>query len=164
MLRSDLFGFVGMNADAGVNPVVIFGVRKGGIEFFGAGSGADGQQGGDAGMRERAEHGFAVVRELREIDVGVGVDEFHFLRLVQLSLFQARADFHVFQETGENGAAFGADRSRDDHSVRFDAAKFARSEIGDHGYFAADQFFRLVVLRDAGADLADFRADVHGEL
>src|SRR6266446_3898173 len=51
-------------------------------------------------------------------------------------LLQSGADFDVFVgETGENGAAFGA-----------------------------NQFFRFVELRDAGADLANLGADVHGEL
>ena len=84
--------------------------------------------------------------------------------MTERHLFQACADFHVFGKAGEDGAAFGADGGGDDHAVGFDAAKFARSEIDDDGDFAADQFFRFVELRDAGADLADFRADVHGEL
>src|SRR5467141_2824658 len=80
-------------------------------------------------------------------------------------LLQSGADLDVFVgETGEDGAAFGADGGGDDHPVGFDAAEFARREIDDDGDFAADQFFRLVVLRDAGANLANLRADAHGEL
>src|SRR5467141_1473309 len=80
-------------------------------------------------------------------------------------LLQAGADFDVFVgEAGEDGAAFGADGSGDDHAVGFDAAEFARGEIDDHGDFAANQFFRLIVLRDAGANLANLRADVHSQL
>src|SRR5580698_3166365 len=79
-------------------------------------------------------------------------------------LFQAGADFDVFGEAGEDGAAFGADAGGDDHAVGFDAAEFARGEVGDDDDFAVDQFFWLVELRDAGADLADFGADVDGEL
>ena len=37
-------------------------------------------------------------------------------------LLQAGADFDVFGETGEDGAAFGADAGGDDHAVGFDAA------------------------------------------
>src|SRR6266699_6766478 len=81
-----------------------------------------------------------------------------------MDLLQARTDFDVFVEAGEYRAAFGADGSGDDHAVGFDAAKFARRQIRDHGDLAADQFFRLVVLRDAGANLANFRADVHSQL
>ena len=44
----DFFGFVRMNADGGVNPVVLFGEREGGVEFFRAGAGADGEERGDA--------------------------------------------------------------------------------------------------------------------
>src|SRR5690348_6483210 len=79
-------------------------------------------------------------------------------------LLQARADFDVFVgETREHGAAIRADGSRDDHAVGLDAAKFARREIDDHGDFAADQFLRLVVLRDARADLANLGPDIHCE-
>src|SRR5580704_7979758 len=79
-------------------------------------------------------------------------------------LFQAGADFDVFGEGGEDGAAFGADAGGDDHAVGFDAAEFARGEVGDDDDFAVDQFFGLVELCDAGADLADLGADVYGEL
>src|SRR6266699_1329955 len=81
-----------------------------------------------------------------------------------MDLLQARTNFDVFVKAGEDGAAFGADGSGDDHAVGFDAAKFARRQIRDHGDLAPDQFFRLVVLRDAGANLANFRADVHSQL
>src|SRR5262249_5429713 len=78
---------------------------------------------------------------------------------------EAGADFDVFVgEAGQYGAAVGADRSGDDHAVGFDAAEFAGREVDHHGDFAADEFFRLVELGDASADLADFGADVDGEL
>jgi hypothetical protein len=67
-------------------------------------------------------------------------------------------------KTGKNWTAFGADRGSDDHAIRFDAAKFTRCEIGDDGDFAADERFRLVILRNTGANLANFRSDVHGKL
>src|SRR5882724_904489 len=80
-------------------------------------------------------------------------------------LLQSGADFDVFVgEAGEDGAAFGADGSGDDHAVGFDAAKFARREVDDDGDFAADQFLRLVELGDTGANLANFGADIHGQL
>src|SRR6266478_2245550 len=60
-------------------------------------------------------------------------------------LLQSGADFDVFVgETGEDGAAFGADRGGDDHAGGFDAAELARREINDHGDFAADQFLGFV--------------------
>ena len=37
-------------------------------------------------------------------------------------LLQAGADFYVFGEAGEDGAAFGADAGGDDHAIGFDAA------------------------------------------
>src|SRR5713101_849812 len=80
-------------------------------------------------------------------------------------LLQAGADFDVFVgEAGEDGAAFGADRGGYDHAVGLDAAKLAGREVHDDGDFAADQFFRLVELGDAGANLANLGADIDGEL
>ena len=73
------------------------------------------------------------------------------------------AHFHVFGEARQNRAPFGADGGGDDHAVRFDSAKFARREIGDDGNFSADERIRFIELRDAGADLADFGADVYRE-
>jgi hypothetical protein len=125
MLRRDLTGFVRVNADGGVNPLVTFSEWQRGIEFFGAGSGADGQQSRDTGIVSALQHGFAVIRELREIDVGVRVDEFHFCGVFVSPLFQARAHFYIFQKSGENRSSFRADGSRDDHPVGFDSAEFA---------------------------------------
>src|SRR5260370_18401084 len=80
-------------------------------------------------------------------------------------LLQAGADFDVFVgEAGEDGAAFGADGSGDDHAVGFDAAKFARREIDDDGDFAADQFLRLVELGHTASTLANFVADIDVQL
>src|SRR6266436_6205583 len=80
-------------------------------------------------------------------------------------LLQSGADLDVFVgEAGEDGAAFGADGGGDDHAVGFDATQLARREIDDNGDFAANQFFRLIVLRDAGANLPNLRADIDGQL
>ena len=81
-----------------------------------------------------------------------------------MPLLQPRADFDVFVEASEDGAALGADGGGDDHAIGFDATKFARGKIDNHGDFAADERFRLVVLRDARANLPNFRADIHREL
>src|SRR5260370_38211151 len=71
-------------------------------------------------------------------------------------LLQAGADFDVFVgKTGEDGAAFGADGGGNDHAVGFDATELAWREIHDPGDFAADQFVRLVGLRDAGSNLSN---------
>src|SRR5205823_14720035 len=69
-----VFGFVGMRAYGGVNPVVLFGEGERGVEFFRAGAGADGEQRVYAGGAGAVEHGGAVVIKLREVDVRVGVD------------------------------------------------------------------------------------------
>src|ERR1700676_5486003 len=81
MFGSDLLGFMRMDADAAVDPVVGFGVGQSGVEFFRAWTGADGQDGFHAGGLRALQHGFAVVCELREIDMGVRVDEFHGIRM-----------------------------------------------------------------------------------
>src|SRR5258708_36877454 len=81
------------------------------------------------------------------------------------NLLQTGADFDVFVgEAGEDGAALGTHGGGDDHAVGFNAPKFARREVDHDGDFAADQFFRLVVLRDSGTNLANLRADIHCEL
>src|SRR5260370_8854610 len=84
---------------------------------------------------------------------------------VQQNLLQTGADFDVFVgEAGEDGSALGAFRGGHDHAIGFHATEFAGREVDHDGDFAADQFFRLVVLRDAGANLANLGADVNGEL
>src|SRR5258708_23111815 len=81
------------------------------------------------------------------------------------TLLQAGDDLDVFGgETGEDGAAFRANGSGDNHAVGFDAAELARREVDNDGDFAADQFLRLIVLRDAGANLANLGADIDGQL
>src|SRR5438876_4812079 len=82
-----------------------------------------------------------------------------------VTLLQSCADFDVFVgEAGEDRAAFRADGGRYDHAVGFYASKLARREIDHNSDFAADQFFGFVILRDAGANLANLRANIHGKL
>ena len=56
---------------------MLFGVRDGGVELFGAGTRADGEKRHDPSSAGTVKHGVAVGVELREIDVGVRVDELH---------------------------------------------------------------------------------------
>ena len=74
MARSGEFGFVGMDADSGVDPGVLLGEGNCGVELVGAGSAADGEDGGDAGFASAGKDGVAVGFEVREIEMGVGVD------------------------------------------------------------------------------------------
>ena len=61
------------------------------------------------------------------------------VNLCYWSLAESRADFDVFVgETGQDGAAFGADGGGYDHAVGFDAAEFAGGQIDDYGDLAAD--------------------------
>jgi hypothetical protein len=71
VLLRDLFRFVRVDADAGVDPIVFVGVFDRGIEFFGARACADGEDVFDAGSASAIEHGVAIVRELRIVDVRV---------------------------------------------------------------------------------------------
>src|ERR1700676_1696300 len=79
-------------------------------------------------------------------------------------LLQARADFDVFGEGGEDGLAFWSYAGGYNHPVRFHAAELSRREVPAHHHFAADERLRLVILRDACANLAHFTADVDGQL
>jgi hypothetical protein len=110
MLPCDFLRFVGMNSHGRVNPIVLLGERQRGIELLGTRSGADGEQGRDARGTGTVKHGVAVFRELREINVRVGVYEFHWLsaqgrgnrRARYIApLLQPGADFDVF--VGEAG-------------------------------------------------------------
>ena len=62
--------FVRVDADAGVDPVVLVGVLDGEIEFFGT-PGADGEDVFDASGASAIEHGVTVIRELRQVNVCV---------------------------------------------------------------------------------------------
>src|SRR5438874_147811 len=77
MLGSDFFRFVWMDAHRRVNPIVLFGKRNSGIEFLRPRAGTDGEKRRHARGVRTFEHGFAIVRKLREVNVGVRVDEFH---------------------------------------------------------------------------------------
>ena len=69
MSGRDFLGFVGMDADGGVDPVVRFGVRNRGVELFRAGTYADGKNRVHTGGAGAIEHGVAILVELGEIDV-----------------------------------------------------------------------------------------------
>src|SRR5579862_7551989 len=69
-----------MDAYGGPDPVVLFGEGNGGVEFFRTGARANGEEGGYARGAGAFEHGGAVFVELREVNVGVGVDEIHWVR------------------------------------------------------------------------------------
>src|SRR5215472_8275212 len=132
-----------MNADSGVDPIVLLGEWESGVELFWTRPGANSEKRGDARGASAFEHGVAIVRELREINVGVRIDKIHCLRRQVAAtiraryivpLLQAGADFDVFVgEAGKDRTAFGADGSRDDHAVGLDAAQFTRGEIHDDG-------------------------------
>ena len=77
MLRCDFFGFVRVNANARVNPIVLFGEWESGVEFFWTGTGTNSEERANAGVASAHEHGFSIISELRKIDVRVGVDEVH---------------------------------------------------------------------------------------
>jgi len=71
MFWRDLLRFVRVNANSGVYPIVLLGERNGRIQLFGTWARADREQGGDPSRAGALEHGFAVLRELREVDVRV---------------------------------------------------------------------------------------------
>src|SRR5260370_42399653 len=73
---------------------------------------------------------------------------------------QTRADFHILEKSSEDGASLGADGCGDDHAVRFRTAELARGEIDHDGYFAPDQFFRLVGLAASRSNLAILPGDI----
>ncbi len=69
------FGFVRMDADGGVDPVVFFGERNGDVEAIGGGAAADGEDILDAGVAGASEHGVAVGVELGKFEMGVRIDD-----------------------------------------------------------------------------------------
>ena len=71
MLLRYLLRFVGMDADGGVNPIMMFGKWQRGIELLRSGARADGEECRHACRAGAIEHGFAVFGELREVDVRV---------------------------------------------------------------------------------------------
>src|ERR1700730_16447488 len=80
------------------------------------------------------------------------------------ALLQACADFDVFGEGGEDGLAFRSYAGGYDHSVGLDTAELAWCQVHDHHHLASYQRLRFVKLRDSRANLADFAADVDGQL
>src|SRR5215472_8178503 len=139
-----------MNADSGVDPIVLLGEWESGVELFWTRPGANSEKRGDARGASAFEHGVAIVRELREINVGVRIDKIHCLRRQVAATIRARyivpllyagADFDVFVgEAGKDRTAFGANGSGDNHAVRLHATEFAGSQIYDHRDLASDQF------------------------
>src|SRR6202050_3812118 len=77
MLIGHLSGFVRVDANARVDPIILLGKRQGRIEFLGARPGADGEQHADPRGTRPIEHGIAVFVKLRKVYVRVGVYEFH---------------------------------------------------------------------------------------
>ena len=70
-IRRNLFGFVRMDADRGINPVVRLGVRNGRVHLFRTGPGADRQNRLHARGPRPFEHSVAILRKLRKINVRV---------------------------------------------------------------------------------------------
>jgi hypothetical protein len=69
------FGFVGMDADRGVDPVVFLGERNGGVEAVRGGAAANGEDFFDSCVASACEHGVAVGIELGKFEMGVRVDD-----------------------------------------------------------------------------------------
>src|SRR6266567_8981613 len=69
------FRFVRMDADGGVDEIILGGEFDGAVEGAGAISGADGEDGSDAGLTGTGEDFVAVGVEAGAVEVGVGVDE-----------------------------------------------------------------------------------------
>ena len=72
-----LRGFVRMDANRGLNPIMLLGERQRRIQFFGTRARSDREQGGDSRLARALEHGIAIFVKLREIQVRVGIYEFH---------------------------------------------------------------------------------------
>ena len=77
MLRCDFLRFVRVNANRGVNPLMLFGKGQRGIELFGPWAGADREERAHSSSAGAFEHGIAVLRELWEIDVRMRINQFH---------------------------------------------------------------------------------------
>src|SRR5580700_1882757 len=75
------------------------------------------------------------------------------------SLLEPRAERNLFKKAGEHWRAT-FERGCKQHAVRFEATHLAWSEVGDDDDLSADELFRLVILCDAGQDLALFIAEV----
>ncbi len=77
MRWGDLFGFVRMNADSGIDPIMRFGVREGRVELFRARPRSYGENCAHARSLRANKHCIAIIRELGIINVGVGIDQVH---------------------------------------------------------------------------------------
>src|SRR6516164_6746164 len=77
MLWPNLLGLVGMNPHGGVNPVMLFGKRQSGVQLLGTGSRANSQKRGDPRSTRALQHAFTVLGKLREVNMRMGVDQFH---------------------------------------------------------------------------------------
>ena len=77
MRWGDFFGFVRMNADSGVDPVMRFGVGEGRVKFFRARPRSYGENCPYTRSSRANKHCIAIIRELVIINVGVGVDQLH---------------------------------------------------------------------------------------
>ena len=81
-----------------------------------------------------------------------------------MGLFQPRPIRHVFRKRRNHRLTFFANRRSQKHALRFVAAQLPRFEVRDDDDLAADQLFRLVVLGDAGENLARLLfPDIHGQ-
>ena len=71
------FRFVRMDADGGINPIMLIGERQSpSLASLGPGR-CRWLVGSNAGCTGADKHSVAIFRELRKVDVRVGVDEFH---------------------------------------------------------------------------------------
>ena len=144
-----------MNADAGIDPVVLLGDADRAIESAGTGAAADGQ---DIYYSSRA----STLERLRAIGVEPGT--FQMCVGIDQHLLEASADRDVFEKAGEDRQALLADRSGDNHAVRLDSAQLSRLKIGNDDDFHPDDLFGRILFGDARNDRSNFRADVDFKL
>lgn len=74
-------------------------------------------------------------------------------------LLQPCAKRNLFEESRQDRRAVRQGCGQQ-HAVRFEAPHLARSKIGDDHNLAPNQLFRLIMLRDAGQNLALFVAEI----
>ena len=77
MLLGNFLRLVRMNANTGVNPVVLLSVRNGSVQLFRAGPCANRQQRANASRPRALQHNFAVLRKLRKINMRMRIDQVH---------------------------------------------------------------------------------------
>src|SRR5262245_44916667 len=138
-------------ADGGVNERIFLRAFQSDIErAFRDVTPADFQNHFDAGLARAVDYLRAVGVVIRNVEMGVGICKLHH----HPSLSQLRPVRSLFQKSRQHGPSFFAHRSRQDHPLRLQAEYLSWLEVCDDDYFAPDQFFRLVILRDAGQYLA----------